>query len=249
MSDLGIDRDTALRVALAARILPGVGLPTLLSVLDERLGRPLTLDTLTKITVTDLKTGLGSLDGEEDGEDIEVGLPALKEAVRILWGDSDGTEHLPKPVPYQEGDMPGSLRVGISSNSGEELDGHFGSALRYLIYQVSPTETRLVGVRESVGADLSDDRNAFRADLVKDCQVLYMVSVGGPAAAKIIRAGVYPMKKIEGGSAAEVLGEFQQMMVSSPPPWLAKILGVDRASRFKNYSGVDEDSEVEEEEV
>jgi len=249
MSDLGIDRDTALRVALAARILPGVGLPTLLSVLDERLGRPLTLDTLTKITVTDLKTGLGSLDGEEDGEDIEVGLPALKEAVRILWGDSDGTEHLPKPVPYQAGDMPGSLRVGISSNSGEELDGHFGSALRYLIYQVSPTETRLVGVRESVGADLSDDRNAFRADLVKDCQVLYMVSVGGPAAAKIIRAGVYPMKKIEGGSASEVLAEFQQMMVSSPPPWLAKILGVDRASRFKNYSGVDEDSEVEEEEV
>ena len=68
MSDLGIDRDTALRVALAARILPGVGLPTLLTVLDDRLGRPLSLDKLTRITVTDLKTGLGSLDGEEDGE-------------------------------------------------------------------------------------------------------------------------------------------------------------------------------------
>ena len=245
MSDLGIDRDTALRVALAARILPGVGLPTLLTVLDDRLGRPLSLDKLTRITVTDLKTGLGSLDGEEDGEDISVGLQAIKDAVRILWGDSDGTENLPKPTPYTEGDMPGSIRVGISSNSGEELDGHFGSCLRYLVYQVSPTETRLVDARETVGADLSDDRNAYRANLVKDCQVLYMVSVGGPAAAKIIRAGVYPMKKIEGGSAAEVLAEFQGMMVSSPPPWLAKILGVDRLSRIKNYRGVEDEEEEE----
>jgi nitrogen fixation protein NifX len=245
MSDLGIDRDTALRVALAARILPGVGLPTLLSILDDRLGRPLDTEKLTRITVTDLKTGLGSLDGEEDGEDISVGLQPIKDAVRILWGDSDGTENLPKPTSYTEGDMPGSIRVGISSNSGEELDGHFGSCLRYLIYQVSPTETRLVDARETVGADLSDDRNAYRANLVKDCQVLYMVSVGGPAAAKIIRAGVYPMKKIEGGSSAEVLAEFQQMMANSPPPWLAKILGVDQASRLKNYRGVEDEMEEE----
>lgn len=242
MSGLNIDRDTALRVALAARILPDVDLPTLLGVLDDRLGSPLTVESLKKITVTDLKTGIGSLGGEEDDEDINVGLTALKDAVRILWGESDGTENLPKPEAYEGGDMPGSLRVGISSNSGTELDGHFGSCLRYLVYQVSPTKTKLVGVRESAGADLSDDRNAFRANLVKDCQVLYMVSVGGPAAAKIIRAGVYPIKKIEGGSAEAVLAEFQQMMQNSPPPWLAKILGVSEQGRFRNYTGETEDA-------
>jgi nitrogen fixation protein NifX len=244
MSDLSIDRDTALRVALAARIMPDVEVGTLLGVLNDRLGSPLTLESLTRITVTDLKTGLGSLGGEEDDEDISVGLTTLKDAVRILWGESDGTENLPKPQPYEEGDMPGSLRVGISSNSGAELDGHFGSCLRYLIYQVSPSEVRLVGVRESAGADLSDDRNFFRASLVKDCQVLYMVSVGGPAAAKIIRAGVYPIKKIEGGSAEEVLAEFQQMMQNAPPPWLAKILGVSEEQRLRNYSGASEEMEA-----
>ena len=245
MSAASIDRDTALRIALAARIMPDVEVATLLGVLNDRLGSPLTLESLSRITVTDLKTGLGSLGGEEDDEDISsVGLPALKDAVRILWGEADGTENLPKPQPYEEGDMPGSLRVGISSNSGAELDGHFGSCLRYLVYQVSPSEIRLVGVRESAGADLSDDRNAFRANLVKDCQVLYMVSVGGPAAAKIIRAGVYPIKKIEGGSAEEVLAEFQQMMQNSPPPWLAKILGVSEEQRLRNYRGVDEEAEA-----
>jgi nitrogen fixation protein NifX len=242
MSELNIDRDTALRVALAARILPDVELPTLLGVLVDRLGNPLTVETLKKITVTDLKTGIGSLGGEEDDEDLRVGLAPLKDAVRILWGESDGTENLPKPEPYEEGDMPGSLRVGISSNTGTELDGHFGSCLRYLVYQVSPTETKLVGVRESAGADLSEDRNAFRANLVKDCQVLYMVSVGGPAAAKIIRAGVYPIKKIEGGAADDVLVEFQQMLKGTPPPWLGKILGLSEQSRIKNYTGETEDA-------
>lgn len=237
MSDLGLDRDTALRIALAARVLPGVELPTLLAVLDDRLGRPLSVDSLSRITVTDLKTGLGSLDGEEDGEDIAVGLPALKEAVRILWGESDGLESVPKPQPYSEGDMPGSIRIGLCSNTGDELDGHFGSCLRTLVYQVSATDSRLVAVRDTAGADLSDDRNAFRAALAKDCQVLYMVSVGGPAAAKIVAAGIYPIKKVEGGSAAEVIAEFQAMMANSPPPWLAKILGVSEQSRLRNYQG------------
>ncbi len=237
MNTPAIDRDTALRVALAARTLPGVDVATLLEILDDRLGRPLTLTSLSRITVTDLKTGLGSLDGEEDGEDISVGLAAIKEAVRVLWGEADGNENVPRPIPYNMGDMPDSIRVGISSNSGTELDGHFGSCLRFLVYQVSPTETRLVDVRETIEADLSDDRNAFRAGLVDDCQVLYMVSVGGPAAAKIIRAGIYPMKKIDGGDASDVLAEFQKMMNNAPPPWLAKILGKSNRERFSKYTG------------
>jgi len=241
MSEATLDRDTALRIALASRILPGIEVSTLLAVLIDRLGKPLTLESLTRITVTELKTGLGSLDGEEDGEDISVGLPALKDAVRILWGESDGSENISKPQAYADGDMPGSIRVGISSNSETELDGHFGSCLRFLVYEVSPEEIRLVDTRETVEADLSDDRNAFRAKLVDDCKVLYMVSVGGPAAAKIIRAGIYPIKQIEGGEATEVLTEFQQMMANSPPPWLAKILGVSELDRLKRYRAEEEE--------
>ena len=54
---------------------------TLPQVLDDRLGSPLTTEKLARITVTDLKTGLGSLDGEEDGEDISVGLAPIKLAI------------------------------------------------------------------------------------------------------------------------------------------------------------------------
>jgi nitrogen fixation protein NifX len=236
---MNIDRDTALRIALAARTLPDVDLPTLLSVLDDRLGPPLTLEKLSRITVTDLKTGIGSLDGEEDGEDFggRTGLEPIKLAVRVLWGETTEDENLPQPEPYSEGEMTNSLRVALASNSSDNMDGHFGSCLRYLVYQVSSKETRLIDIRSALEADFAEDRNGFRVDLIKDCHLLYVVSVDGPAAAKIIRADIYPMKKIDGGTAGNVLSELQQMMSGSRPPWLAKILGVPNAERFRYYDG------------
>jgi len=240
---MNIDHDTALRIALAARTLPHVDLATLIDVLDDRLGRPLTLEKLSRITVTDLKTGIGSLDGEEDGEDFggRSGLEPIKLAVRVLWGETTEDDGLPKPEAYSEGELPDSLRVAVASNSGANLDGHFGSCLRYLVYQVSSEEIRLISVRSALEADFAEDRNGFRVDLIKDCHLLYVVSVGGPAAAKIIRANIYPMTKIEGGSATEALQELQQMMLGSRPPWLAKILGVPSAERFRYYDGEMED--------
>ena len=62
---------------------------------------------------------------------------------------------------------------------------------------------------------------------------MYVQSVGGPAAAKIVRAAIYPMKVPEGGKAREVLTNLQSVMAGKPPPWLAKILGVPAEQRTK----------------
>ncbi|WP_374481914.1 dinitrogenase iron-molybdenum cofactor biosynthesis protein [Zoogloea sp.] len=230
-----ITREAALRVALAARAMPNIGLTRLIEVLQECLGDTIDTETLRNITVTHLKTGFGSLDGEEDGEDIGIGLEAMKLAVRILWGDADDDEGLPPLEPYNEGDMPGSVRVAIASDFGLALNGHFGSCLRFLVYQVSPTESRLIDVRHTAEADFAPDKNLFRAQLIGDCHVVYVVSVGGPAAAKIIRADIYPIKLAEGGPADEVIAKFQHAMENSPPPWLLKILGVAAENRLRNY--------------
>jgi nitrogen fixation protein NifX len=225
-----LNRETALRIALAARALPGIGVARLLEVLQQRVSE-LTEEGLRSITVTDLKTGFASTDGEEDGEDIGIGLPAIKDAVRILWGENVN-EVLPQPVILEQ--LPaGSIRVAVASNQGESLDGHFGSCLRFLVYQVGPESSALVAVRSALEAELAEDRNAFRAELIKDCQVLYVISIGGPAAAKVVRSGIYPIKKIEGGSAAEVIAELQQVLRGAPPPWLAKLLGAAAQERVR----------------
>ncbi|MBR0564824.1 dinitrogenase iron-molybdenum cofactor biosynthesis protein [Azoarcus sp. L1K30] len=235
-SALPITRDAALRVALAARAMPGISLAQLIDVLLNRLGSDrIDVDELRTVTVTDLKTAFASADGEEDGEDIGIGLEAMKLAVRILWGDTEG-DPLPPVQEYVDGDMPGSVRVALASDSGEALNGHFGSCIRYLVYQVSTTEIRLVGIRDALEADFAEDKNGFRVQLISDCHVLYVVSIGGPAAAKVIKGNIYPIKRIEGGPAVEVMAEFQGVMNGSPPPWLAKILGVSAERRLRNYN-------------
>lgn len=236
-----ITREAALRVALAARALPNVSLPRLIALLQSHLGDAIDTEDLRKVTVTHLKTGLGSLDGEEDGEDIGIGLEAMKLAVRILWGDAQEDDSVPRPQPYADGDIPDSLRIAIASDSGDQLNGHFGSCLRYLVYQVSATESRLIGCRDALEADLAEDRNLFRCQLIGDCHVLYVVSIGGPAAAKVIRANIFPIKLPDGGPAQQVVERFQKAMVESPPPWLLKILGVGAGQRMKKHYQVEDD--------
>ncbi|MEM9567215.1 MAG: dinitrogenase iron-molybdenum cofactor biosynthesis protein [Cyanobacteria bacterium P01_E01_bin.34] len=240
MTDQPISNEVALRIALAARVLPDVSVGDLIEALQTNLDDELTEESLGKLTVTQLKRSFGNIyevdEGEWEGEDADnQDIFAFKEAVRILWGETGPCEH-PLPIEaYQEGDMPNSIRVAVASNTAEQLDGHFGSCHRFLIYQLSADAIKLIDARSALEADLSDNKNKFRVDLIRDCPVLYVASIGGPAAAKVIQANIYPMKVETGGAIREILTDLQQALATSPPPWLAKILGVGTDRRVKNY--------------
>lgn len=239
MMEPPISDEVALRIGLAARALPSVSVGDLIEALHRSLGDTLDEAALSKITVGSLKKAFGQttgLEGDEDDE-AQTDVAALKEAVRILWGEVGDPDKLPRPEPYREGDMPGSVRVAVASNSGERLDGHFGSAARYLIYQVSATEIRLVDVRSAAAADTSGDKNTFRVNLIKDCCAVYLVSIGGPAAAKVIKADIHMIPIPDGGEARQIVKDLQGVLATSPPPWLAKILGVGVGARVRNYKG------------
>jgi nitrogen fixation protein NifX len=224
-------REAALRIGLASRELDGVSVTGLVTALAGKLGLPLTEPKLTGMTVTDLREILA---GDHADQNCHVGVDqeTLKRAVRLLWGEGVSGSELPSPDAYSEGDMPGSIRVACASNNGEEIDGHFGSCERFLIYQVGPTEVRLLAVRPTLEADYGEDRNASRARLIGDCQVVYVQSIGGPAAAKVVRAGAHPVKIPRPGPAREILVRLQETL-NSPPPWLAKVMGVKAASLEK----------------
>lgn len=242
MPNQPISDDVAIRIALAAKALPDVSIGDLIEALQTNLGNDLTAAALSQITVTQLKRAFGNVyevDGEWESEDADnQDISALKEAVSILWGEQAQGEHPFTIEPYGEGDLPHSIRVAVASNHGENLDGHFGSCDRFLIYQLAADEIRLIDVRSALGDNLSEGKNAYRVDLIRDCPVLYVVSIGGPAAAKVVQANIYPMKVEAGGPAREVLADLQRAIASSPPPWLAKILGVAADQRVKNYQAM-----------
>ena len=138
-----------------------------------------------------------------------------------------------------ESAMPGAIRVACASNNDEQLDGHFGSCSRFLVYQVDETGFRLIDTRDTNDPEARADKNAYRAGLIKDCQVLFVASIGGPAAARVVKAGVHPIKYPGGGSIRDRLSLLQQVIAGSPPPWLAKVMGhaaQDRV-RFKGATG------------
>ncbi len=231
-----ITKAAAFRITLAAKALAEVNLAAFTVKLAEKLGLPITEEKLSTLTVADLKLVLS---GEETVEP-DVDTASLKLAVRFLWGENGDDDSVPKPEAYVDGEMPGSLRVAVASNSADNLDGHFGSAPRFLVYQVGKDAIKLIDVRSTLLADDAEDKNVARSELINDCQIVYVQSIGGPAAAKVVRANVHPIKFPQPAPAREALARLQGTL-ESPPPWLARIMGV-KAKSLAQFE-LDEESE------
>lgn len=225
-----ITRECALRIALAARVIPDITPAQLIAVLQDSLGGHVNERKLAKFSLLDLKSGLAQLEGFNESLVEELDSAVLKEAVQLLWGSNENP--LPEVKTYDQ-PLAGALRIAVASNKGEQLDGHFGSCQRFLVYDINPEEQRLVDARSTVDADLAEDKNAYRAELIADCQIVLFISIGGPAAAKIIRAGIYPIKQKSEQAATEALTRLQEVMAVSPPPWMAKLLGVEASKRTR----------------
>ncbi len=220
-----LSKQMALRIGLAARELPDIDNRSLLNILENAVGLPPTVNALNSLTVKKLKSAANGALNEYSPE-------ALKKALAYLKDENADNLQLPDVQTYQEGDIPDSIRVACASNREALLDGHFGSCRRFLIYQVSAQENRLIAIR-STDDEGDNDKNSYRADLIADCQIVFVASIGGPATAKVVKAGIHPIKKPQPDSASKTIDELQQAIAHSPPPWLAKIMGQQPEQRVR----------------
>ncbi len=135
--------------------------------------------------------------------------------------------------PLSDNELPDSIRVAIASNNEGKLDGHFGSCVQFLIYQVSPKDIRLIDVRATAGKEGESEKNAYLADLISDCDILYVSSIGGPAVAKVVKHSIHPIKHIGEVDVENVLSKLQSVLSCLPPPWLAKVMGHPDEARVR----------------
>lgn len=231
LTDQTLNREVALRIALAARAIPDMPVVHMLDILQDIVTGPLTLSGFEKITVADLKKSIAEHSETSGSQYANVPLKNLKEALNALKA---GMAEYRVPGPEDNSTpLENKIRVAIASNGGEMLDGHFGSCSRFLVYDINTANIRLVDSRSTLEADTAEDKNARRTELISDCEVVFMISVGGPAAAKVIRAGIYPIKQKVTVPARQALARLQTVMAGSPPPWLAKILGQGAEARVR----------------
>jgi nitrogen fixation protein NifX len=125
-----------------------------------------------------------------------------------------------------------TLRVAIASRDLKSLDSHFGSATRFAVYEVTPTSARLLealafettsdesGAHDSGG----EDRIGPKVAALQGCNLLFVLAIGGPAAAKVVAARIHPVKLKEPESIDSILARVQALMVGTPPPWLRKAM-------------------------
>lgn len=128
------------------------------------------------------------------------------------------------------------LRIAIATNDLEHLNAHFGSARKFALYDVTTTGARFV---EAVGfEDVTEqsgqhddvaDKITPKVDALSGAALLFVLAIGGPAAAKVVRAGIHPVKLKEPDTIQGVIARCQEMLAGTPPPFLRKILGRENA--------------------
>ena len=228
MNSLGfISRELALRIALAARALPDTNAKRLLAVLNSCVDEAMTDSNIAAIELDTLKK-------VNDGEFANLDDSVLQQALNILKNKASD-KVLPPIQAYQEGDMPSSVRIACASDDAIHVNGHFGACAWFMVYQVSSREVRLIDIRTAevpVGL-VVDDKSVFRAEQLQDCKVLYVASIGGPAAAKVVKLGIHPMKLTEVEGIADITTQLQRVIAGTPPPWLAKAMGIEANERFR----------------
>lgn len=149
---------------------------------------------------------------------------------------------VPAPVPHAAAtDHPGSpkraVRVAIATRDGRAVNAHFGSAKRFVVYEVSATSSRFIEslTFESVSNEsgehsrVGDDRNGEKISALSAVDLLLVQAIGGPVAARVIRAGIHPLKFANGEPIGALIQQIQTMLCGDAPPWLRRVLNQGQA--------------------
>ncbi|MDR3535339.1 MAG: nitrogen fixation protein NifX [Acetobacteraceae bacterium] len=138
------------------------------------------------------------------------------------------------------------LRIAVATQDLKSLNAHFGSARRFAVYDVTPNEHRFVeavsfgDVSNESGSHAKDgdDRIGPKVDALTGCHLLFVLAIGGPAAAKVVSAHIHPVKLSKPEPIEDIISRVQTMMVGNPPPWLRKVMG---AKTMRSMDFLDEE--------
>lgn len=125
------------------------------------------------------------------------------------------------------------MRVAFATQDLRNVDAHFAGARNFAIYEFTADESKFVEAirfdgtskEDGVHADANDDRITPRVNALEGCALLFILAIGGPAAAKVVNSRIHPVKLPAPEPIEQVIGRLQTMLKTSPPPWLRKALG------------------------
>jgi nitrogen fixation protein NifX len=124
------------------------------------------------------------------------------------------------------------MKVAFATQDLHTLDAHFAGARNLAIYDVTPDGHRFleairfdqVSGQDGMHGDEGHDRLAARVEALDGCALLFVLAIGGPAAARVVAKRIHPVKLPRPEPIGDILGRLQTMLNGTPPPWLRKAL-------------------------
>ena len=126
------------------------------------------------------------------------------------------------------------MKIAFATQDLETVDAHFGWAKNIVIYELDQDGHFLLETHSFEG-DLQEDGNedklAPKLALIADCAILYVAAIGGSGAARVVAAGVHPIKVSQPEPIAALLEKLVTVLKGTPPPWLRKAMGQEPLAR------------------
>jgi nitrogen fixation protein NifX len=140
------------------------------------------------------------------------------------------------------------LKVAVATQDGKMMNAHFGSARRFLIFDVSPTHSRFLEtvtfdeVTGESGEHKPENPLGAKVDALRGCQLLFVQAIGASAAQKVVSARINPVKLADPEPIEQVIAKVQELMVGTPPPWLRRALA-SASTKLRSPSFFEEEDE------
>lgn len=121
------------------------------------------------------------------------------------------------------------MKIAFTTSDRVHINAHFGSAQIIDVYEVLPTGYEFIETL-TFGGNLLEDGNEDKLlpkiEALHDCTIVYVSTIGGSAAARLIKQKITPVKARSESEdvITEVLERMVQMLNGNPPPWLRKAL-------------------------
>lgn len=153
----------------------------------------------------------------------------------------EGDETLADPA-YAAPAEGSEIKVAFATDDLVHVNAHFAGARTLAVYAVSPERARFLEAiqfepQRGHGGDGGVDGIGVKIEAIKDCAVLVVEAIGGPAAARVVNHRIHPLKAQGGETIARFLDRLRTALDGTPPPWLRRAL---RKNETRNFSFLDE---------
>ncbi|MEH2054743.1 MAG: nitrogen fixation protein NifX [Nostoc sp.] len=120
------------------------------------------------------------------------------------------------------------MKIAFTTSDRVHINAHFGAADEIDVYEVSDEGYRFLetlNFDDQLQEENNESRLAPKLAALEDCTIIYVVAIGGSAAARLIKKGVTPVKaRSPEEEVSEVLNKLVKTLKGNPPPWLRKAL-------------------------